>query len=167
MKIALVLALFCGSALAQDYGLDPKLPYKEIEVRADRTPTPFLTGYIPETQECHLLINTSTAKPTGIADLVGRAHEAGHCHALRRGKQSIGAATRYGEAYGDVFALAWISKHHPDQLKDAINFLMVARSPRAHQQRDPIYNTLLVIHRAMDNLPSDKDPVLFTEELLE
>jgi hypothetical protein len=139
--------------------------YEVFEINADGTPSPYLTGYIPETKACHLLVNRSVQTPRGLEQRIQIAHEAGHCFALRRGLQSIGGgATRYGEAFGDVFALAWISSTEPENLQEAVQYLVDHRA--LDRQLDPAYNTILMILRARTQLPTTKDPVQFTIDLL-
>lgn len=140
-------------------------PYKVFEVNTS-APTPFMTGYIPETKECHLLVNMSVVQPIGFGRDVLIAHEAGHCHALRLGLQRIdGGVTQYGEAFGDVFALAWVSRYVPDKVDDALEYLWGVRS--MNRQMNPEYNTMFVMRRARIDLPTTKDPVTFTRDLLQ
>lgn len=140
-------------------------PYKVFEVVADATPTPYMTGYVPETKECHLLINKSVKEPEGLAKTVALAHEAGHCVALRNDLQKIdGGVTRYGEAFGDIYALAWISKNQPADLDAALNFIWQERS--LNRQFDNAYNTLFVVRMARNQLPTTKSVFAFTKEIL-
>lgn len=167
LKCTHLLLAFCVSAHAtpdpvQEFSREG--PFQQFEVQA-ASPTPFLTGYIPETRECHLLINTSVPQPEGLERTVALAHEAGHCYALRHGLQGIeGGATPYGEAFGDVFALAWVSRYLPAQFEEALILLYAHRS--LDRRIDPAYNTLFVMRRASITLPSNKDPGEFTRDLL-
>jgi hypothetical protein len=140
-------------------------PFEQIEVVAPGTPAPFMTGYQPKFKRCELLVNTSAPQPTGLSRRIAIAHEAGHCHALRLGLQQIdGGVTKFGETFGDVFAVTWISKHEPENLDKAVELLFAERG--MNRQVDPAYNTLFMIRRARIALPSEKDPLQFTIDLL-
>ena len=140
-------------------------PFKLFEVTAPDTPTPYMTGYIPETNECHLLVNVSVDRPTGLADTVAVAHELGHCYSLRLKVQQIdGGVTQYGEAFGDVFALAWISKNMPAQLDAAMELLWGMRS--MNRMINPAYNTMFIMRRARLSLPTTMSPEQFTVTFL-
>lgn len=164
MRVLFALLLVSTSCFAAD-PLDEFSnggPFKRFDVVAPATPTPYMTGYIPETRECHLLVNTSVSEPTGLERIVSIAHEAGHCQALRAGLQKIdGGATRYGEAFGDAFALAWISANVPDQL-DAAAYMLWGRRG-LDRQLDPAYNTLLIIRLTRASLPTKLGLVEFVK----
>lgn len=128
----------------------------------------YLFGYLAAPQECTIMVNTASpmAALQGSQLLVTLAHEAGHCHAMRRQLQAPSSIpTRFGEAFGDVFALAWISKNQPTELEEAHQYLLKVRSE--NRQFNPAYNTLLLVNRAMAQLPSTVDPVQFTISLLQ
>jgi hypothetical protein len=169
MKTKAFFALLLASFLAHAGPVEDEFlnggPFEEFTVVADGTPTPFMTGYQPKHKLCQLLTNTAAKQPTGLALKIARLHEAGHCHALRLGLQDInGGVTKYGEAFGDVFVLAWISKHEPENLDRALELLFAERG--MNRQVDGAYNTLFVMRRARMSLPSNKDPIQFTVDML-
>jgi hypothetical protein len=63
-----------------------------------------------------------------------------------------------------VFVLAWISKHEPENLDKALELLFAERG--MNRQVDGAYNTLFVMRRARMSLPTSKDPIEFTLDLL-
>lgn len=140
-------------------------PFEQHEVRA-QSPTPYLTGFNTKTRLCLLLRNVDVQVSEGIGDVVDQAHEAGHCHALRLGLQQIdGPVTQFGEVFGDVFALAWVSKNMPERLGEAQLYLLQHRS--MDRQISSAYNTVFMIRQAMVSLPSTKSPLQFTVDLLQ
>ena len=135
-----------------------------VEVEVYGSPTPVMAGYDQTTSKCQLLINKNVQQPEGTVLLVVIAHEAGHCEAIERKLQVPGELTRYGEAFGDVYALAWISKHHPDLVDSAYSYLMSVR--KESRRISNAYDTLFPLHMALVSLPSTKSPVDFTVDLL-
>lgn len=170
MKRWLVLLLFVFS---QAHALEPEFEreftdgggFEVVDVVAPATPTPFMTGYQTKSRLCSLLVNTSAVQPTGLGRMVDIIHEAGHCRSLRLGLAVIDdGVTKYGEAFGDVFVLAWFSKYHPDLLDKALEHLYAERA--VNRMIDPAYNTLFVMRRARVGLPTTKEPVDYTIEVL-
>jgi hypothetical protein len=172
MKLsALLLAAFSGLAMASPPEFEPLrqelLPsgsFDVIEVHA-KTPSRYLTGYLPDTKACALLVNMDVAEIEEPLLTISLAHEAGHCYALRTGNQDINQRpTRYGEAFGDVFGLAWMARHRPDLYQAAASALMQQRM--RDRRVNQIYDTLLPMKQAMAALPTVKDPLTFTLDLL-
>lgn len=166
-------ALFANNVLSADFAgpltytsdLQPGGPVVVQQRNVPSDPSPYSTGYYPESKTCFLLVNTAVPASVGIEKEVAIMHEAGHCHELRLGLQDInGGATRYGEGFADVFALAWISKNDPDKFQEASFWLLQKRN--LDRQANPAYNTLLIIRRAMISLPSGELPEEFTRKLL-
>ena len=118
-------------------------PVEVFSVDTDQ-PTPYLTGYIPESKTCHLLVNRSAVQPIGLEYRIQTAHEAGHCVALRNGKQSLGDLSignrRYGETFGDIYALAWFRTNEPESLDEVYRLLVETRS--RDRRQDQAYDTL-------------------------
>lgn len=132
-----------------------------VHVNAD-TPSPFMIGYL--NGECQLLVNDKVEREVGIALLADVVHEAGHCEAIKIGRQKPGEITREGEAFGDVFAIAWISVHRPDQVDEAFMYLMAQR--KTSRRISSVYDTLFPLNLARTSLPVKTNPVDFTSELL-
>lgn len=172
MKRLIAALLFCVSTVAMAIPefevfkkeLEYSGPVEEIEVNA-ASPSYFMTGYSPETKRCALLINQRAIIPEGVLLIVSLAHEAGHCYALRMGLQDISKTpTKYGEAFGDVFALAWIAKNRPDIFQQAVGELLEQR--KRDRRQNSVYDTLFIIRVAQSQLPTLKDPIDFTVEVL-
>jgi len=168
-RLLLIFLFVFGNAHALEPELEREFTdgggFEVVEVVAPGTPTPFMTGYQTKSRLCSLLVNTAVAQPTGIGRTVAIIHEAGHCRSLRLGLAVIeDGVTKYGEAFGDVFALAWFSKYHPDQLDAAMERLYAERA--VNRMISPEYNTLFVMRRARVGLPTSKEPVDYTIELL-
>jgi hypothetical protein len=146
-------------------------PVEIFSIETDQ-PTPFLTGYIPETRTCHLLVNRMAVQPTGLEYRIQTAHEAGHCVALRNGKQTLGdlstANRRYGETFGDIYALAWIRVNEPESLDEAYRLLVETRS--RDRRQDQAYDTLRGMRTAYSLLKmaaGTGDPAAFTLKMYE
>jgi hypothetical protein len=173
--LAFLVALVTFSVQAQSVPqaweeLRPGGPVEIYSVDTDQ-PTPFLTGYIPETRTCHLLVNNAAIQPTELEYRIQVAHEAGHCVALRTGKQTLGdlgiSNRRYGETFGDIYALAWVFVNEPQNLDEAFRLLSETRKRDLRQDR--AYDTLRGMNLAYRLLKSSTtgDPATFTLKLYE
>lgn len=132
-----------------------------VHVNAD-TPTPFMIGML--NGECQLLVNDKVERQVGVPLIAAVAHEAGHCVAIHLGRQMPGAITRDGEAFGDVYAIAWVSVNRPDQLDDVFAYLMAQR--KASRRISSAYDTLFPMNLAFHSLPVKTNPIDFTTEIL-
>ncbi len=145
-------------------------PVEVFSVDTDQ-PTPYLTGYIPETRTCHLLVNRNAIQPTELEYRIQTAHEAGHCVALRNNKQVLGdlstANRRYGETFGDIYALAWIKAHEPESFDAAYQLLIDTR--KRDRRQDQAYDTLRGMTLAYRLLSTGEavNPTTFTLKLYE
>lgn len=174
-KILLSLCFIATAALAGESPdawdeLAKSGPIETIFVSAPGQPTPFLTGYLPETRTCHLLVNTLAVQPTGIDYHVQRAHEAGHCIALRAAVPNAGGlypwAMRMSEAFADVYALAWFYRNDSANFEEAFQLLMDTR--KVSRRQNSSYDTLVPMVRAhallLATTPAP-DPAAFTLEM--
>lgn len=116
------------------------------------SPSPVMTAYEPTTRRCLLFINVDGVLASDpLERLVALAHEAGHCVALRDGRQSITEGpTLLGEGYADAYALAWVAVHAPAQLEEAAGRLLVIRN--ISRRINPIYNTLIIVRLSLARL---------------
>lgn len=144
-------------------------PIETILVSAPNQPTPFLTGYLPETKTCHLLVNTLAIQPTGLEFHVQRTHEAGHCVALRSEVPNTGGlypwAMRMSESFADVYVLAWFYAKDRANFETVFELLMDTRKVSRRQNQG--YDTLTAMVRARALLLASpaKDPATFTLEM--
>lgn len=144
-------------------------PIETILITAPNQPTPFLTGYLPETKTCHLLINTLAIQPAGLEYHIQRTHEAGHCVALRSEVPKAGGlfpwAMRMSEAFADVYTLAWYYKNESASFEEVFSLLMDTR--KVSRRQNSSYDTLAAMVRAHALLVASppKDPAVFTLEM--
>jgi hypothetical protein len=145
-------------------------PIETILVTAPTQPTPFLTGYLPETKTCHLLVNTLAIQPAGLEYHVQRTHEAGHCIALRAAVPNAGGlypwAMRMSEAFADVYTLAWYFRNEPASFEEV--FLLLNDTRKVSRRQSSAYDTLLPMNRARALLMATSpapDPATFTLEM--
>lgn len=142
-------------------------PIETIFVTAPASPAPYLTGYLPESRTCHLLVNTSINSPKPADARLMRAHEAGHCVALRAVAKEAGGLfpfpERYSESFSDVYALAWYFKNDRDCFEKVFSKLIEWR--KRDRLINGAYNTLLPMMKARALLLTASeapDPATFT-----
>jgi hypothetical protein len=174
MKKLLAILCFASTALAAEPPdawdeLAKSGPIETLLITAPTQPTPFLTGYLPETKTCHLLVNTLAIQPAGLEYHIQRTHEAGHCIALRAEVPNAGGlypwAMRMAESFGDVYTLAWYYKNEPNSFDEVFSILMDTR--KVSRRQSAAYDTLTAMVRARQMLLASppRDPAAFTLEM--
>lgn len=141
---------------------DGPIAYRELD--NSRIASPFMTAYDPGTKTCILVSNIAFGQLNQLAHDISSAHEAGHCVLLRAAIINIDdGASRLGETFADVYAIAWMYYNKPERFEEAVNWLVERRV--ASRRISASYDTIAAIYRAKRLLAPGKTPAQFTLEL--
>lgn len=167
--VALCLLFFVGSSFARSdvqafTELEADGPIALRQLDNSQIASPFMTAYDPSTKTCILVSNIAFGQMNELAHDITVAHEAGHCVSLRAGIINIDdGASRLGETFADVYAIAWMYYNKPERFEEAVNWLVQRRV--ASRRINASYDTIAAIYRAKQLLAPGKTPAQFTIEL--